>query len=345
MFRVLMLLPLIILILPGLSLKMKNEDYLSRETCLNVKGLAAIMVVIGHMFEEPSTRFPPTVICQFGTMAVGLFFFFSGYGYADKELTVSYVKRKIINLWLPVLLLVPAYYICYNYVTPIGNGRYYGIKLLTSFLNGDPIINVSWYTVAVTYLLITLALAKYVSAKKEGFQAAMFWCVLILAFQLYLTKVFISGSGRHWLYTLHLFFVGVIWKRNELKLKKLLDRYVAALFAAAVVLIAISFVISPLSEFAGFIYVPIRVTGFVIFALSFLSCFKIGNPMMEFIGKNSVGLYLSHFIIIYQLNRYISNSYVFIIASFALSLPIGVLYNMLVSKVNSAVVGKLASVK
>lgn len=221
-----MLLPILILLLPGMKPERNNGEYLSRNTCSNLKGLAAVMVVIGHLFNDDSTKFPPTVFCQFGTMAVGLFFFISGYGYADKDLTFRYLKRKIIDLWLPVLLISPVYYLCYNYITPYGNGQYDGLKVFESMLRGNPLVRVSWYTTALSFLLIALALSKALCRKGSSKSNAMFWCFMVIAYQMYITVVFVAGYGRWWIYTPHMFILGIIWKRHEAKLKALLYRYV-----------------------------------------------------------------------------------------------------------------------
>lgn len=95
-------------------------------------------------------------------------------------------------------------------------------------------------------------------------------------------------------------------------------------------------ILSPISDMLEFVSVLLRVLGFTIFVLALSSCFRIDNLPVRYVGKISGALYLTHTFITYQLDVYISNVYVYILASFALSAIIAVGFNKVVTAAEGA---------
>ena len=334
LYGIILFLIIMILAFWGCRLKPDNPDYLSRETCVYLRGICCLMVILGHLIGDYKglSWFYGSLA---GTCGVAVFFFLSGYGLVksmNSRYMKGFLKRKLIKLWVPLIILTVIYYIVYNYLVPYETDAYSGFRnLAVSFLHGDMMLQGGWYIVALSWFYIAFCGAYKYTFGRGSQDRILFVSIIGIAYLLYLVRIFVEGSGFMWVFTPHMFIVGLIWSLNE---DKILNdkRIINTLFIIAVVGIIIAGMIGTRSRGFSVLGAILYSSGFA-FAMIFISRnLKIGNRITASIGKNSFGIYLTHQLMIYIFDRLIDNTLIWLIVSIVSSIVAGCIFNMLLNK-------------
>lgn len=169
---VVIILIFIVLLFPYKNVKYyKKEQYLSKYNTQQLKGVSCIMVVIVHVASSLTTTGGIMALpSNIGFLAVGVFFFISGYGlltsYIQKENYVEgFISRRFVPLLIPffisniIHLIVEISLFDRTYSLPDIVCYVIGIKLINSF---------HWFirSIIVLYLLFYLC-ARFISDKKK----------------------------------------------------------------------------------------------------------------------------------------------------------------------------------
>ena len=153
-----------LLILVSVLGKNKNEDYLSVEYTTNMRGIAAIGIILHHMSERVSGGTIFGVMTMAGYLLVSFFFFLSGYGlliqYKKKKEKYldGFIKKRLLYIVVIYLLDVALYAVVRN----LTGEHFTLVEVLKSIIFSGVARN-SWYLI----VLIALYVSFYFVFKSE----------------------------------------------------------------------------------------------------------------------------------------------------------------------------------
>jgi peptidoglycan/LPS O-acetylase OafA/YrhL len=277
---------------PGFSVKLEA-----------LRGVAALMVVGFHTFQDPWTR-----ILFNGGAAVTVFFVLSGYvlGLSLRRGTGTLLQQFCLFLWHRVFRIYPAYFIttlafwiywqCYPFGTGgLGSHSFFEnlhlsrLQQIKNFIFLDQSINpVTWSLKVEMIGSIVLPLLHFLS-RKLRWRGRM----LLFAAMLLLSFVTASGSSRQRLY---MFYLGYLIVDVE-RLPKFADRVYSMIMCVAVGL----FVASHFLEASGWLHFELLVQA--VSAAGIILCIQAGGGSLggllnhrwtHFAGRVSFSIFLSH---------------------------------------------------
>ena len=136
--------------------KMENIKYLSTEQTIQMKGLFAMFVVLVHFSQRMSNAGPMTLFKNPGYLAVGGFFFLSGYGLYSSylksdKLFLKKTLNRVVQIYKPLFLATISYLIVLN----VFFGEIYSVKnIILYILNIRQIDPITWYLLTMVYYYI-----------------------------------------------------------------------------------------------------------------------------------------------------------------------------------------------
>jgi peptidoglycan/LPS O-acetylase OafA/YrhL len=277
---------------PGFSIKLEA-----------LRGVAALMVVGFHAFQDPWTR-----ILFNGGAAVTLFFVLSGYvlGLSLRRGTGTILQQYCLFLWHRVFRLYPAYFITtlvfwiYWQWYPFGEGgvgprsffedlHLSHLQQIKNFLFLDQSLNVVTWSLKVEMIgSIVLPLLHFLSRKLR-------WRGWILLFAAMVLLSFVPGSGNS-RRSLYMFYLGYLVADIE-RLPKFADRVYSMITCMAIVsFLAAHF----LRESCG---LPFELLVEAFSAAGIILCIQAGGGSLggilnhawtHFAGRVSYSVFLSH---------------------------------------------------
>ncbi len=284
---------------------------LSRQTSAQLKGIAIILIIIGHTFQYYNFE---SFQMRFGAWGVSLFLILSGYGliqsYKSKGLH-HFLSKRLKRVWLPYIIVI-AVSLMYGLLflsESIGGGTYIkillGMDLTRSFLP-------NYWFIAFILIWYVVFYIVFKFFKKDGTKAGI---LLFFAFILYigLTPIIFGGNinrGVSYQFALHAlsFPIGVllgIYGNNFFqKLHEKIILYYTKIFTVTALIIFISsyvyLQINKISNPEIFLFVH-RIEGisfsFMAIGLFMLIYYKgFQFKVLAFIGLISYELYLIHIV-------------------------------------------------
>ena len=296
---------LILSFLSAIICKRKNAQALDLETSVCMKGLCAVMIVIGHCISESENQHLASF--NVGWYCVAVFFFWSGYGIANGFMTKSGYLSHFWNVRLQKIFIPFTIANVVYYVVKFFCGFRFGIRsIVLSFLGQCTIVDNSWYPFAV----IVFYVAFYFAAKRSPAKIAI--CSRLAVLMVLVTSVeaiLLTSKEDWWVISNGGFLLGVSirlfgWNVNDWK------KYVS---------------IGLIGYFLGLLIMPIcnRLLGysFVAYILScnimstsiaFILSIIVGKlglclKILYLLGEWSYELYLYHGLFIFLTKTFISN--------------------------------------
>lgn len=267
-----------------------NEHQLSIQTTGNLQVIAVMFVMMHHLsqvLKDYPDSFLSSRLIIAGRLAVGLFFFISGYGlvkqFKKKGNTYleTFIKKKIMTILMPFILAMIIYLIYRNVI-----GEFSLNNALISLINGSPIVSNGWFVIMIIYLYISFFVSAMLARKND------FVLIVLLIFSVIISIVLAKNLnyGEWWTNAVFCFPLGAIWSVNEKQITEILFRqYRKSAFVIAIL-------------FSGFFYLDevyytplirsLSVLFFVslVMLLSYKITFK--NRIYHFIKIVSFELYL-----------------------------------------------------
>ena len=314
----------VVLVLWGIKFRHSNEsdcDYLSREQSTPIRGCAALAVVLHHFSQNVPDGMLFRIFTRAGVLAVGLFFFYSGYGlmhqYKTKDnYAASFFKHRLPSLLIPFLTVAAmwcaAYLIHDKSIVSVFN-RILEIK------NGTTIIPYSWYVFVILALYIVFGITiKYASRKGEKkplltiIVATVFCCVWIVGSTM-------IGFGGWWCNSCLCFVLGMIWKQYQEKIDHFLNTkgHVWVVAAVSFIIFLVAFLRSNIFSADLITFLPEIILKIVRYGFSFveplmfcivavliLMHLRIGNRVSTWLGGISYEIYLVQGIAISAVNDF-----------------------------------------
>ena len=285
---------------------MKNKkdelNILDRNYSSYLKGIAAVFIMIGHFLPKDV----PIVISFFfsGSLWVGIFFFYSGYGLYESLnhnniVITSFCKKKIKKVYIPYIFANVLYYFCN---IGLKNSAFDFREFILVFLGiklANPIL---WYVLhLIVIYAIFILLQKVLNTYKN---IEFLWIIIYFT---YLITSVILDIGNWWYISTFAFIVGIFFHHHKLYCKKLIkNKFFDFLIINCFIIIYFLLKYIELFNFNKIAFIPINyvitlmymilVPLFIIFVAIIINLFKIEieNKFLIFLGSISYEIYLFH---------------------------------------------------
>lgn len=366
---------ILIILLAGVKfagLRSYNEEFMSLQESKAVQAICAILIMFHHMSQQLVNCKEIQFLLDAGILFVAIFFFCSGYGliksmqqkpdyvkhFLGKRLVVVLVPFYIINLIYMIFMYIGGMYSDLS-------GKKLAIELLLNF-SGIKLVNGNaWFIVVITIIYVLF----YVFFRYcYEFVAFVLMGIVLTAYTgigLYLDHGSWWFQGEWWYNTVFLFYAGLLFARFEKSILKGFKKLYYVLLPAAVGIFIYLFHYSVkiLYKYSYWCeYDPtlsrqeiimhrfmclwpqiLVMLVFVIGVLLIMLKLHFSNPVLNFLGKISLELYLIHglFIDLFHSEFFNIQKDEFYVGAVVLaSIVSAFLIWLLVSKINPVLLGK-----
>ena len=257
-----------------------------------LKGLLALMVVFSHI--APIVDFGIfSELNNYGPIAVGMFFFISGYGLLKSLLCKDdylqqFLYRRFSKLLPPILIVT----LCFVSIKIVWQEEKL-VDMVSLLANGFTLSPNAWYVyVIILYYLMFYIIFKVI--KRKPFALV----VMTLFVAAYIICTFKLGWGAYWYISSHCFPLGMIYCYYEKYIKVLYTRKaILLIYIAAMFVLCYSGIGSYLGwpAWGAVIYILIP---FIVMPLMHTLPFG-ASPFLRFTGKISYEIYILHGVFIY----------------------------------------------
>ncbi len=327
---------LAIILFAGVSLRPKSEQtFFDRVTTKELQGFFAVFIMLHHIvvtFQNTSS-YPGLLMnyYYYGILAVAFFFFCSGFGLikrfiSDKTYLKGFMKKRVFTVLVP-------YFIC-NYIyltealiTNMRTGAHFSFPELIGSFFGFFLVNAEmWFAVEIMLLYIAFRII-FAKVKKTSTGILLMTLVVVL-FMLIGLKAGHANSnvmsywfqGEWWYNTILMFPLGMLYAYKENEVNSILRKaYIPLTILSIAALVVSDKVHRDLigrsiywTEWDTTNDIPDKLLGlstetifeivFLLIVLLILSKLKIGNPILKALGKISLEIILTNYLVIHLLN-------------------------------------------
>ena len=279
----------------------RPDNCFSFGNCQMIKGLMSVFVVLCHLSLIYSGGVILPVFEYLGDIAVGIFFFLSGYGLmkqylAKEDYHILFLQKRFSKVFIPYLIINALYWFYY-----LAIGEPYGMSdFINTIKTGDLLVSYSWYVVEILILYLFFYLFMLIDRKKKQY-------MIILNIILYLALIIVFRSihyAPHWYVSTYMYIFGLLYVVFERQFSDLLDKYKFLLLC-----LTIAFIVALLFRKKAFYYFD---TFLLLLIILFLRDVTVKNLLLTFLGKISLEIYLLHGLVIKFFRRFISSEETFI---------------------------------
>ena len=274
-----------------------NSAYLTPAASKSLRGLFSLVVVLDHMYQMAGSGLLFPVFIRTGYMAVGFFFFISGYGLIKRTLTdktyhKGFLLKRIPSVLIPYILANFIYWI-YNLLT---GTRYSVSDFFTRIAMGDPIVSNSWYIISILLCYVFFWISICATRKHPGLTIA----ATMLCCAGYVAGCIQLNFSPHWIKCIAAFPLGLIWAVWEERLLKLIDKAYFSITILAFVLFGSSLLLQMLygnmsrPPLVQALFCNTTILLFVLCLILVTQKLKICNPILDYFGERSLEIYLYH---------------------------------------------------
>ncbi len=301
--------------------KSEKKVLISLEDGLSIRGISALMVLLAHLVlsTKNGILMPKFYIYGAGGLAVGLFFFLSGYGlqkqYLEKGASYrqSFLKRRLPSVLIPFALFAVLYWLVYYSL-----GKVYTFHdLISDIRMGIPFVAYSWFLIAILFFYLFFWIFMNLFREKH-----IHW-MPVAACGWYCLYAFICIKLKYlifWYDSAHLIPFGMFCAVYEEKILQVLKNKI--LYTVFLITAVLSWIVSTYFYAYGF---PMSIQLFYFLSLSRIFFFAVmflllqlkienKNPVLRYVGKISLEVYLIHGLVFYLLRGdycYLTNESLF----------------------------------
>lgn len=338
-----------------------NEDVMSFDQTKAFLGFCSVAIVLHHCSHKTCVDYIPVqyqrpgleMFVYVGYLCVAAFFFCSGFGlYKSLKTKPDFMKRFPVR-FIPILLPYVITLCCFIALR-INRDLPVELRNPVTMPDAEPLHPFSWYIFALVILYLSFYIG-FGFVKKDWFGILM----VAIGSAGYIVFCIIFEYGSWWYNSVPLFLLGILAGKNEERLMASLKKAYAGKLILFLIITAAGFVIG------NYIYPNeiITVLAQVISAITFCICMvmlglkiKVGNPVLKFLGKMTLELYLVHGLFIYIFNfyvidysgkaiMYIESVPLYVLAVFACSVPVAFLISLLDRKISKLLKGSTSTVR
>lgn len=268
-----------------------REDYLSISGTKALRGIMAVFILFHHLSQRLQGLRLLFFFDHVAILCVAAFFFLSGYGlqksYQEKPgYSGRILRSRIPAVAIPYLLLMGIYWL---YSALSGNPYSIG-EVLLSLINGFPIVDYSWYLLAILLMYVLF----YISTRlfpPESKGLLFFHVAFALVWVPFCRSI---GYEFYWYYSIIAFSAGIFWAMEEKKLLPPMQKHYFPLLIGSLLVFG-GCLIAAIKTTVGIeVVVPFfwgTCCGFLAFLLLVLMKFSFGNRILLFLGELSFEIY------------------------------------------------------
>lgn len=286
-----------------------NNDYLSKESTNSLRAIFALTVVMHHLAQRAEGGLLFRCFGLIGNLAVGVFFFISGYGLMKQhQINTEYMRgfllHRLPSVLVPYLVVSVPYFIVYNLT-----GKAYTVqKALFGLADGSLVAN-SWYVVAIVvfYLIFHFAI------KAGGKNKYAVMAIIALGEIAYSICCYALGYGSWYYNSCLCFFLGIVWCMYQDQLENFFRNGYGWKLAGTFLLFCIFFFIQYFTRknYSGDILSALLILAGLELSCTFFSIFVVllghkvqfGNRLLRMVRGASYEIYLIHGLVYYLLRN------------------------------------------
>lgn len=301
------LLSLIVLCIVGIRLAPKrtvfNEKYLDTDHTNALRGLLCVLIVLDHSSLLTGCGYSVVFLKRVGPYVVALFYLLSSYG-----LMASYVKNgfKLKGFWkkrffgtiLPYLL----FYIAAIMLRLALKEKLTLTSILLSFVNGHPLVVYSWFVITIIIFYVVFYFSALL-AKRDATLLTVLVGFLLFFFVFVMKKL---GFEEFWFNAAWAFPLGMLWNRVYPRISASFRNHPWVYLSIFGSISIWWIIIAERFFWFGYLARLCSTMSLCVFILLFMFKIKIGNPILNFFGKISLGIYMSHGLIATALPKFLS---------------------------------------
>lgn len=300
-----------------------NDQFMSLQESKAIQAICAILIIFHHMSQQLEGFQPIQIFVDAGILFVGVFLFCSGYGLiksleSKENYLDHFLKKRLITVLVPFYLINTIYVIYSAVMGQFDNlsGGALGKELFVQ-LSGIKIANGNeWFMIAIAFIYIFF----YIFFKYfNQVVAFILMGIVLLAYSglgLYLDHGEWWLQGEWWYNTILLFYVGLLFAKFEKQLLAGIHKVYYLLLPVVVILFAVAYHYSVKVLYAHSYWCEydqslsrkdilmnrsmslgmqiLAVLLFVFAVLLIMMKLHFNNPVLNFIGKISLEIYLIH---------------------------------------------------
>jgi hypothetical protein len=281
----------------GLSINRGGQSaYLSKSQTSAVNGIFVMFVFLRHFrsYIEIGRQdsFFAIVDGYLGQLIVTTFLFYSGYGIMlslkEKENYGKRLPMRFLTVWMQFALAV-----CLYLILNLVLGIYYPVeRILISFTAWESIGNSNWYIFAILCLYVFTYIGWEIARNKADAMIA----IVTVCCVLYVVVVYLFGKGSWFYDTIFCYPVGMLYASH----REQINRFVFKTENRRVIIAIASFFLFAIFYIARMYWsglprifaLEARSVWFALTIVAFTTMVKIGNPILDWLGKYTFEIFI-----------------------------------------------------
>lgn len=311
-----------------------QEDYLSKEKTSSIKGIFILLVFFSHFnsyvtYTDQFDLLWDKLITSFGQTMVTLFLFYSGYGIAysiikkGKEYVDAIPYKRV---FLTLVRFDIAVFI-YALIKLMLHESFSFQTFCLSLIGFDSMGNSNWYvfTILALYLCTYIAFCIF---KGSNFYACIFQIVLTVAYIIIMRYVF--NKELYWYDTALCYNVGMFFAFNEAKINRILNNNKT--YAILLIIFFIATLFFRLNLINALVDILLMIS-FSILVVLLSRKISLHNKILKWMGDHLFEIYILQRIPMILLNKLFNNIYIYIIASFTITILLAIVFRYVTDKI------------
>ncbi|MGN9057109.1 acyltransferase family protein [Bariatricus sp. HCP28S3_A7] len=290
------------------------NTYLKREQATAVNGVFVMLVFLRHFKEyivcEAYDRIFWTVDGYLEQLIVTTFLFYSGYGIMvslkTKNDYLQKFPKRIFRVWIQFAIAV-----CLFLFLNLLMGKVYSTStILLSFTAWQSVGNSNWYILAILVLYAFSYFGGIIS-RQDSMTTMLF---VTAGCCVYVVMLILCGKGSWYYNTIFCYPLGMLFGNYEQKIKTLMEkmgRYLMIVVACVVAFMASYLCALKCHGMIWLAMVELRGIFFVLLVVFATSRIKIGNPVLNWLGKHTFEIYILQRLPMIALSGIDMNQYVY----------------------------------
>ena len=329
-----------------------NDRYLDKKYTSAVNGVFVVLIVFSHYsqyFTSIGVLDSPYIYLKecMGQIVVATFWFYSGYGMMEavRRTDGKYIDKIPTKFWQLLLRFDIAVLVFWTVNAILG--KLYPLKTLMLALTGwESVGNSNWYIFAILVEYILM----YAAFKLGNFWSQDSGRLIGLAFLVAFTAAFVfvlmkADRPSYTYNTIMIMPFGALYSEFRRRIENVVMRNDISYLLCLAALVAI-YVLSSFRRWRGGIEV------YTIWAISFICIVvvltmkaRIYNPLLEWFGKHIFSIYILQrlpMLVLAHFGCIESHKYISLVVTFAVTLPMALLFERLTDRIITAINKTLA---
>ena len=319
---------------PGFRANRVERDYLSKDNMVALRGAMATQGILHHISQAAGFGKLSGIYGSYGYLAVGVFFFLSGYGLMTQHMSKpnyhkGFLFKRLSSILIPYILAA-LLFIAAGFIT----GKPYTVsEIFSPYIKRSTFIPYAWYISVmvgfyiVFYVLMLICKKRYRLIVVLGFVTAAAWIVTAYHFK----------YGAWWYNTVVLLPIGMLWALNFESIRRWASRSYDSCFMVLPLFALSLYIREHVKNIPYHVATGCCAALFTLLVIFLLMKLRLGNRAVNFLGKISLEIYLVQGLYIIVMHPYIKNKIVFCITALALSIATGAALNY----IDAAIIKKL----